>query len=262
MQQRPPIGSDQTSAPMVQALASGKWYREPKVIQQVESLLCCGRGEFWRRVQIAEYTQEGFVSEEALVYFIREYHRSGAGSEAGDLMEILEERCRKSVARKLRRWSYLSETQRDDCYHDILSHMFTALLSGETGDEFWEVRFWYCLDCKISNFAQKYHHVAQNEFVPDSGESEDGRPLDYMGNIAAPTRTTSEERALIAEALRLLSVDQRKVFVLFHYEQWTQDEIAKYLNVTDRTVRNRLESAEKRLKSWRADEPLREGDRG
>ena len=73
---------------------------------------------------------------------------------------------------------------------------------------------------------------------------------------AAPARLTSDQRVLVQEALRILTQEQRITFILFHYEQWTQEEIAKYVKVTDRTVRNRLESAEKRLATWRADEPL------
>lgn len=239
----------------IRPLTSGKRYREPAVVEQIEALRRCSRSEFRRRVEIRDHTRPDFVSEEALVYFVRELHPAGRSAEAGDLIELLEERCRKRVARTLTGWSQLSATQREDCYNDLVSQMFVALISLETKDEFWEVRFWHCLDWKLSNIAQKYHSIAQNEFVPDSGPNEEGKTSDYMANMAAPARLTSEERVLVQEALRVLTQDQRLVFILFHYEQWTQEEIAKHIKVTDRTVRNRLESAEKRLASWRADEP-------
>lgn len=255
MPQTHTIQSGAEGAQEIRALSSGKRYREPEVLAQIEALHDCSRGEFRRRAAIRVHTHSGFVSEEALVYFIRERHLAGQGAEAGDLIALLEERCRKRAARTLAGWSQLTATQRDDCYHDLVSHMFVALISLETKDEFWEIRFWHCLDWKLSNIAQKYHAVAQNEFVPESGPNSEGKPLDFLGNIAAPTRLTPEERVLVSEALRTLTPDQRTVFVLFHYEQWTQEEIAKHVGVTDRTVRNRLESAEKRLASWRADEP-------
>ena len=239
----------------IRPLTSGKRFREPEVVVQIEALRACGRGEFRRRVEIRVHTQPGFVSEEALVYFVRERHLAGQGAEAGDLIALLEERCRKRVARTLVGWSQMTPTQREDCYHDLISQMFLAVISMETKDEFWEVRFWHCLDWKLSNLAQKYHAIAQNEFVPDSAINEDGKAYDYMNNIAAPTRLSPEHRILVQEALRVLSEPQRTVFILYHYEQWTQDEIAQHIKVTDRTVRNRLESAEKRLASWRADEP-------
>lgn len=240
----------------IRPLPSGKRYREPDVIVQIEALRGCSRSEFRRRIAICVHTQPGFVSEEALVYFVRERHLAGHAVEAGDLIELLEERCRKRVARTLTGWTQLTASQRDDCYHDLISHMFVAVISLETKDEFWEVRFWHCLDWKLSNVAQKYHTIAQNEFVPESGWNQEGKPLDYMNNIAAPTRLTSEERVLVQEALQTLNEPQRTAFILFHYEQWTQEEIAQHTQVTDRTVRNRLESAEKRLASWRADAPL------
>jgi RNA polymerase sigma factor (sigma-70 family) len=238
-------------------LTSGKRTREPAVVAQIESLRCCSRVEFRRRVEIRHHTQPDFVSEEALVYFVRELHLTGRSAEAGDLIALLEERCRKRVARTLGAWTQLSATQRDDCYHDLISQMFLALISLETRDEFWEVRFWHCLDWKLSNVAQKYHTIAQNELLPDNVRYEDGKTNDFMANIAAPARLTAEQTVLVQEALRVLTQEQRTVFVLFHYEQWTQEEIAKHTKVTDRTVRNRLESAEKRLASWRADEPQR-----
>ncbi len=247
--------SEATVSDGIRPLTSGKRYREPDVIRQIESLRQCGRGEFRKRVEIRDHTHPNFVSEEALVYFVRDLHLCGRSAEAGDLIGLLEERCRKRVARTLTGWSQLSATQRDDCYNDLISQMFVALISLEPKDEFWEVRFWHCLDWKLSNIAQKYHTIAQNEFVPDAIVTEDGRSYDYMSNVTAPARLTPEQQALVQEALRILSPEQRLVFILFHYEQWTQDEIAKHAKVTDRTVRNRLESAEKRLASWRADAP-------
>lgn len=225
------------------------------MVLQIESLRHCSRGEFRRRIEIRDHTHPHFVSEEALVYFVREFYLSGRGAEAGDLIDLVEERCRKRVARTLAAWSQLSAAQRDDCYNDLISQMFVALISMEAKDEFWEVRFWHCLDWKLSNIAQKYHVVAQNEFVPDTIRQEDGKTYDYMDNVSSPARLSPEQRVLVQEALRVLTVDQRTVFILFHYEQWTQEEIAKHIKVTDRTVRNRLESAEKRLATWRADEP-------
>jgi RNA polymerase sigma factor (sigma-70 family) len=225
-------------------------------VEQIEALRRCSRGEFRRRVEIRDHHKADFVSEEALVYFLRDLHLAGRSAEAGDLIVLLEERCSKRVSRTLTGWSQLSVTQREDCYNDLVSQMFVALISVESKDEFWEVRFWHSLDWKLSNIAQKYHTVASNEFIPESGVNAEGRSYDRMNSVAAPARLTPEQRVLVQEALRLLSEEQRTVFILFHYEQWTQEEIAKHAKVTDRTVRNRLESAEKRLASWRADEPL------
>jgi RNA polymerase sigma factor (sigma-70 family) len=257
MPQTQPNPSVPASPDGIRPLASGKRYREPDVLRQIEALRRCGRSEFRQRVEVREHTQPGFVSEEALVYFVRERHLAGQAAEAGDLIALLEERCRKRVARTLAGWTQMNETQREDCYHDVIGTMFLALISLETKDEFWEVRFWHCLDWKLSNVAQKYHTVAQNEFVPNSAENDEGHTVDYIGSLAAPTRLTTDQRLLVREALQLLTQDQRVVFILFHYEQWTQEEIAKHIKATDRTVRNRLESAERRLATWRADEPLR-----
>jgi|GEM_PF-1508034 len=258
-QSNPPMPGGPDS---IRALPSGRRYREPEVQRQIEALRCCSRAEFRRRIAVRDHTQAGFVSEEALVYFVRERHLSSQSAEAGDLIELLEERCRKRVVRTLMDWPQLSSLQREDCYHDLISQMCLAVISLETKNEFWEVRFWHCLDWKLSNIAQKYHTIAQNEFMPESRPNDEGKTYDYMNSAPAPVRLTTEERVLVQEALRLLNADQRTTFILFHYEQWTQEEIAKHTNVTDRTVRNRLESAGRRLASWRADEPLREGDRG
>ena len=71
--------------------------------------------------------------------------------------------------------------------------------------------------------------------------------------MAAPDPLPAPERVEVREALRALPEQERRAFVLYHYEDWPQDEIAQTLGVTDRTVRNLLVRAQKRLEEWRAE---------
>ena len=65
---------------------------------------------------------------------------------------------------------------------------------------------------------------------------------------------SAHERVEVREALRVLPEQERRAFVLYHYEDWSQEQIAEALQITDRTVRNLLMRAQKRLEAWRAEQ--------
>src|SRR5262249_40769949 len=117
--------------------------------------------------------------------------------------------------------------------------------------QFWEVRFWTCLQRRLSNTLKKYQTTDRNEVTPEPLTDSEGHETPLMDTWAAPQKLSPQDRVEIREALALLTARERKAFYLFYYEDWTQAEIASHLQVTDRTIRNLLGHAEKTLAHWR-----------
>ncbi|HLK57315.1 MAG TPA: sigma-70 family RNA polymerase sigma factor [Chthonomonadaceae bacterium] len=226
--------------------------READVEQQIGVLLSLSSAELKRRAQTPDRAAAGFVKEETLVYMLREKARGGDMHTAGDLAELLVKRCSPFVHKHIAAWKLRSSSHAEECAFDVFSRLMQDLFDLGAGSEFWEVRFWVCLKRRILNCVQKYQSVDRHEFQPDPLDDGKGRQTDVMETWADTRRLTPQERMEIREALALLPDKERLTFVLWHYEEWTQEEIARHLQISDRAVRYRLERAEERLAAWRA----------
>lgn len=192
------------------------------------------------------------LKAETLVYFLRELLRHG--DERGwQIVTFLKNRVGRHISkytaslRKYDRWG----SRAHECEQDILSKLSEILPSTEPGHEFWEVRFWLCLKRLILSVMRPQLHqvrttVPLEVHLNDMGYQEDRDP-----RLTDRYTLTAYHRAVIAEALSRLPDHERQAFVLFHYHDFTQQEIARHMGVTDRTVRNWLSRAEERLKEWR-----------
>jgi RNA polymerase sigma factor (sigma-70 family) len=226
--------------------------REPAVERQILRLQKSTPVELRRCLQITERESPDFVQEEALVYLLRERVRQGDNHGAGDIAELLVERSASFVYRQVKVWKSLTESQRDDCTADVTSQMWLDLFNLRASCEFWEIRFWLCLRRRVLNSIQKYRVLNENEYQPQPLIGPDGQESDAVEKIPAPEYFSPELQILMQDALSSLPDKERQVYVLYYLHQWTQDEIAQSLHMTDRTVRNVLGRANKRLAEWRA----------
>ena len=55
------------------------------------------------------------------------------------------------------------------------------------------------------------------------------------------------------ELIRTLTFNEKLVFFLFYIEEYKNIEIAKLLNITDRTIRNRKKSIDKKIENMKGD---------
>jgi hypothetical protein len=155
---------------------SGEAYtREGSVIAQVTRL--CGMTDVARRKALtATYDGKDPLrpKEETLVYFVREYDRLGDKNAAWELLETLVGRIPGHVGRELAKWR-LPESEQNECMESLVVELYEAILSHEPGHEFWEVRFWVCLDRRIHAHAEKLQRVRDREVRPadDFGTEED-----------------------------------------------------------------------------------------
>lgn len=244
------LGEAPRPNPSLHALQTDGRTREPRVTAQINLLLHSPRAEFWRRARQREHTSPDWLQEETLVALLRIWERQGDTQTADRIAELLIDRTARKIARQIACWK-LAPQYVEECTLDVQTGMIEAIYSGERNHEFWEVRFWVCLERRINNMVRKYRNLMEREQAPPVHDFEDGTQSETLEQIAAFESVTTQQRVEINEALALLTEHERLAFVLYNGQQWSQQEIAEHLNVTDRTVRNLLTRAHKRLEPWR-----------
>ena len=131
------------------------------------------------------------------------------------------------------------------------------------GSEFWEVRFWVCLDRRLLNLIQKRQSVADNEHgpgdEPGAGNDDDGG--DRVFARIADTAARPDRLAEHADALAVLTEAERTAVYLVYVEGLPEESddperlsAARVLGVTGRSVRNYLRRAKEKLKRYAAAE--------
>ncbi|MBC8102435.1 MAG: sigma-70 family RNA polymerase sigma factor [Cytophagales bacterium] len=238
------------------------YVREADVALQIQELsLAAERNRRARLTQTGDRGSPDRLREETLVYFLREYDRRGDEETAWRIAELLIDRVSGHVARKLARWR-LTPDEADDCARDLFAALCEALFSREAAAEFWEVRFWVCLDRRLWNLIEKRQAVRDNEqrpgdaFLEDAGGESVSEEASVLGRLAdsGPSPETLAEHQ---EALALLTENERLAVFLCHVEGMPEESddperltAAKILGVTGRSVRNYLRRAEAKLRDW------------
>jgi DNA-directed RNA polymerase specialized sigma24 family protein len=234
--------------------------REPDVEAQVREL--SRQTDRARRERLLAparaWEDAGRLREETLVYFTRECAAHGDDDTAWKLAEMLVERVAPHVQRKLARWRLTPEDV-DDCVRDLFAALWDALFDRSQTAEFWEVRFWVCLDRRLWNLIEKRQAVADTEISPGD-QTEDGveeRDTEALFARIADTGPSPDSMAERAEALALLNENERLAVYLVFIEGLPEESedpdkpsAAKVLGVTGRSVRNYLRRAKDKLMAW------------
>ena len=207
------------------------------------------------------------IREETLVYFIREYKAGGDEQSAGQLVEILIDRVAAHVDRKIGAWR-LTFGEAEECASDLFAQMMGYVFDTSESAEFWEVRFWLCLDRKLYNLLEirqgvRDHEVRPSDRANDSSEPDDdgtiGRILGQMTDSGASPEESAERREIMA-----LLTENERYAVYYCLVQGLPEEsddaeklsAARLLNVTGRSVRNYLSRAKEKIARWQAGESV------
>lgn len=236
------------------------YHREREVEAQVRELSQCADRVRRERLlsEKLSWSDASRIREETLVYFAREYDRRGEAEVAWKIAEALIGRVAAHVQRKMARWR-LGAEEADDCARDLFTALCEALFDKEPAAEFWEVRFWVCLDRRLWNLIEKRQAVIDNEMSPaDQAEAEDGEgDADRLFARIADKNAGPETQAMMAEALALLAENERMALYLCYVEGLPEESddptkmsAAKMLGVTGRSVRNYLRRAKDKLTNW------------
>ncbi len=210
------------------------------------------------RQRTIAWEDDGRLREETLVYFIRECALRGEPDTAWHLIETLVERVSAHVQRRLARWR-LTPDDAEDCTRDLFASLCEALFDTSTTAEFWEVRFWVCLDRRLWNLIEKRQHAADTELNPGDQESDPDNEKDADRLIAqlVDSGPKPEELAEWSEAREILNDNEwMAVYLVYHLgipeesEDPNRQTAAKIMGVTGRSVRNYLKRAKTKLMEW------------
>jgi DNA-directed RNA polymerase specialized sigma24 family protein len=233
------------------------YLRERRTEEEIVQL--CGLSPRARREALIKDRPAGDplrLREETLVYLLREYARRGDEDQAWRLAERLVERVSGHIARQLAKWR-LPVEDADDVTRDLFAILFEALFSREAAAEFWEVRFWVCLDRRLWNLVEKRQAVLDSRAAELSLEATGGEEGEARVNRIPDLAPGPEALAQYGEAIGQLAERERLAVYLKYIEGLPEESedperqtIAKILGVTGRSVRNYLRRAEQKLREW------------
>lgn len=237
--------------------------RSTEVEAQVARALALEETRLMEELQ-HDYKSDAHIKDEVLCYLIRERLRAGIYEAANAFAEILLRRCDRTIRRRIERRG-IEERHREDCAGEITTDLLTALfdIDSDRGD-FAQVRFGLYLE-KLSNgplnrFLRLQRREQQASSVAYT-QDDKAEEIDLLDTLADENALSNEDRALMADALARLPKDLREIYRLRYFDGWqiesastSEPSISRHLNVTARTVRNRLREAEAILKRWREGE--------
>ncbi len=232
-------------------LKSGRT-RDAEVERQIRHWMNCPVRAIVRGAKVTE-NEAGYIKPEAVVFLFRYLMRIGQHDAAWELADILFERSRKMIDAVVRKRPRFTAEDKADAVRDAQFELVNALLSETKSAEFWEVKYWLCLKCRVLNVLSRNGQVVdKEETVSFVGEGDDNSPIECNPLFADAKQQTPETKAMLADALGHLNEQERQAFILYHYEGLAQEEIAEILGVkTDRTIRNYLKRANDKLELWR-----------
>lgn len=241
------------------------YYRDASVEQQILSLADLPGDEVLTRAHDQAKDSPGYIQEEALVYWIREYLYRGDSRRASELAGILLQRCAKWIQSKLRN---LEKDAASQAEQDVVGDLFKDIadLDSDRAD-FLQLRFWLALDRRITNAFHRYIRDARRTAplsAPEEGEKFGDDDQVTKGGDSQDSRTvglTAEERVLMQDALAAIDDPYRTAFILRHYHDWPIESkdadvltISSYYKKEPRTIRNWLKRAEQALRAWENEE--------
>jgi RNA polymerase sigma factor (sigma-70 family) len=232
------------------------YQREKKVEAEIVDLLALPLR--MRRMRVFAGGAER-LQEETLVWALRACWQSDSDEDKETAWEIaacLVERISGHINRKLARWR-LSASDAEDCTRDLFAELFEVLFDTTEKAEFWEVRFWVCLDRRLWNLIEKRQAIADREESEADETLGETEGLEARLLRIADTNLGPEAQAEYKAALTVLNDTERQAVYLKYIEGLPEESedptrltVAKILGVTGRSVRNYLRRAEKKLMEW------------
>lgn len=215
------------------SLAGGRYQRELEADSDLEALLAMSPQ--------AALASAPTRRPEAVVALLRIWAAQNDTEHAWRLAEILVVVTEAYVRKSLAGFPWIGSDAREDISHDLALRLYEEWFASDGRYAFWEVRFWHCLRLRIIDVLRKGRFASPD--VMPSDETIEGLAQDPR------RRSQSDEIERIAALALLDRLDDRvrRVFILKHYAQWTEEEIAEEMKVSSRTIRNWLHRARRSL---------------
>lgn len=135
-----------------------------------------------------------------------------------------------------------------DMVQDAYIKAFTTLDSLKN-----EERFDSWLNCIVANRCKDYLKKKKPDFFPKSDNDNDEDFIESIvgkdpGLLPEEVTESRETKKLVMQCIEKLPDDQRICLLMFYYDELTVKEIAQALDVSENTVKSRLNYARKKLR--------------
>jgi RNA polymerase sigma factor (sigma-70 family) len=195
------------------------------------------------------------LSVEAMVGITRKFVLMKERDAANTVFLKLAERTAGAITNKLRLWRSIPSHQMEDVRQSIILALYEYIFSLDSGEELWECNFKTCFDFRILNVLGKLTRTS----VPtvSSSQTLDSELTDELFEVADPHAETEFQSIEVDEALRHLDrIDSRlgKSFYLKYFAELGDKQIAEYMEVSERTVRNWIGASKKELRKFYAEQ--------
>jgi DNA-directed RNA polymerase specialized sigma24 family protein len=252
-----PESSKAGGAVLPEPLTRRGYKRRRPVEQRIIGALSLEGDSFLELVEQRDETSSDYFPPEALIYFIRRANRVGNKRLVNTMMQELYVRCRPLVLGRVR--SFVKET-RKEIIQEVLTKIASDLLDPGDVADFAEVSFWlYLKRLTIDVVRQRVSELNSPEVSVDGRLSDDDERSELIANIPASSLSL-DQIVQLNEGLALLPPKQRQAFIMRHaydmkIESKNPDEmtLSRHFGVTEKTIRNWLDEAERLLTPFRED---------
>ncbi len=273
-------------APLTRTTRGGDVLRRPARIEaEIAAALQLSAGEILARAGATpeESISEQRMSEECMVHLIRrelradsplrhgtgsprrgasgkEPRRGASGTMAEGLTPLLLERCDRSLRGSIRGFPPSAATE---IREEVLGRLAVSLAGPGDEADFLEVRFALALKRLRIDVCRRERRrlqglVALEDVAAGSGDDHEPATVDR----SPPSPPSQEDRLLIRQALAALTAEERKVLVLHKLAGVPLSSsvdagatLVGLLGRSERTLRNRLRSAEAKLEQHQRGNP-------
>ncbi len=262
-------------APLTRKTRGGDVLRRPARIQaEIAAALRLSTGEILeraaaktaRKADVSEQAASGeTMSEECMVHLIRRGLRARTGATtplpgrlAEDLTPHLLERCERGLRRSIRGFppSACAEIR-----EEILGRLAVSLAGPGDEADFFEVRFALALKRLRIDVCRQERRRLHGLVALEEPLGKNADDSEATIDRAPPSPASQEERLLIQQALSKLTPEERKVLVLHKLAGVPLSStvtsgatLVALLGRSERTLRNRLRSAEAKLEGLRQEQ--------
>ncbi len=254
--------------------ANGQAYqRRPIVEDQIRSLNEMNIGELRRRISVRQEEDTDSLKSETLIFIYRTLIKKGEALLLAEIGDDLATTISERIARILgpdRRKYFSEDPNKDERFKDYLGDVVMNLLEKislpetDAGD-YAEVSFGQFIKGLASNARKKYFNENKKFALGDSLDDLNSpvRRNSSLYSMDQPLgellyETVHDRADFIKEALTIIPEPRRTAWVLRVSEGWQIESpdpsvttIAKYFNVTGRTVRNWLAESAEEMAQWR-----------
>jgi RNA polymerase sigma factor (sigma-70 family) len=239
---------------------TGKIYVRPTAIEaEIDRALKDGFADATRRARIRDESSADYVHPECLVHLIREAKRAGKDRESEAFLLLLLARCEANLRGTIRNDGIPNPEQlRDDILQQLAMKFAQDAVEGGGRLDYFECRFNSAFRTLRIDLYNREAALANRSAAEDSGEEladEEDEAKDTTDS-GFWRSSNMEDRILakqVAAFLEKLPADERQAIVMCRVWKLTQEDAARRLGVSVKTIYNRLNRADLKLASIKED---------